>query len=242
MAFNINTPVQERFTLPGGVRGEIGALGKSVRDALSFLGPIALADFVNPLAGVATANASIMLATASSMAPRQLYPGAAGAAAAAGSLRRVALDSLATGGARRLNFLTGGTAAQQYHTATIWGKDAYGKKIREVVTLALTAASVLSKNYWSAVRRIDLTGGTGAAATLAISMSNDAALPAPARVRGASAILVLADWLDGASAPGTIAVVAAVANVSPVYYSYTPSSAFDGARDFGVFYEFDPTA
>ena len=85
MAFNINTPVQERFTLPGGVRGEIGALGKSVRDALNFLGPIALADFVNPLAGVATANASIMLATASSTAPRQLYPGPAGAAAACGT-------------------------------------------------------------------------------------------------------------------------------------------------------------
>lgn len=240
--FDIKTPIQERFTRPGGTRGEVGALGKGVKSALSLLAPIALADMPNPIAGIASDNDQLMASTASSLTPRTLTLGASGAASAAGVLTRDNVENLAIA-ARQINFLTGGTAAQQYDTAIITGKNAYGARCREVVTLAKTATSVLSKNYFSLITKIELTAGTGSAATLAISVGNTAGLPAPAKKRG-SAFLVFAEWVDGAVAgvAGVVAEVAAVPNVAPVYYSYTPNTAFNGVHDYALFYEFDPDA
>lgn len=223
-------PRQGRFTQgKGGVAGEIDDLREDVKRNLAPLSAFTVREFINPILGAA---GSLKAATAT--AAETVVLGTA-------DLIEAALTNMADN-PRQLVFTTAGaTPAHAPATATVRGKDPRGEPLTEVVSLVQEAGAVTTKYFFSELdeeEAVSYVAADGTGATIAVGLGAKLGLSYAPKVREGGAVLLAGELEDGA-AP-TAGVVAAGANDLP-YGSYTPNSALNGAHDFIVSYEFDPT-
>jgi hypothetical protein len=217
-----------------GMAGELGDLRRDIQRTLAPLAAIAVEEFTNALAAAAN---NVMAATASVATARTLLPAAT---PAAGSLTQATVTNLANA-PRQLVFTTAGTTpANQPASATIYGKDERGKAQVETVALAQTAAAATSTKFFSDVEKIELPAGEGAAATLAIGLGAKIGLSQKIRARAGLAAVIREIAGGAVVTTGTIGLASVATNGT--YGSYTPFAALDGAVDFALYYEYDPTA
>lgn len=198
----------------GGLAGEIADLREDVRNTLAPLACLVVDEFTNAAASTAS---NVMAATASQVAARTLLPGAA----AQGVLTNTILASLASA-PRQLTFTTAGaTPAHQPAFATIHGKDERGRPQVEKVDLRQTAGAFTSTLFFSDVDKIELAGGEGTGATLAIGLGTKIGLSRKLVKRaGRAAVLqevsggsVVTNGTFATAADGTAASVTGTANL-----------------------------
>lgn len=212
----------------GGLPGEVGDLRRDIGEAMAPLFAATPREFINPILGTATA---LLIATATVAAEVEVLPAA---------LTTATLTNMADN-PRQLLFTTAGTTpADAPATATVKGKDPRGKFVTEVVTLAQTAAAVLTKNFFSEVESITYAAADGTGATVAIGIGAKLGLSYVPKTRS-GAVPVVLELEDGAAAATAGVLVAPTTDNLP-YGAYTPNSALNGALDFFVVYEFDPAA
>ncbi len=219
----INKPVQERFTRPGGVRGEIGDLRKDL-SAFSVVAAVTVDEFIDPLASGA---ATLLAAAATVAAIVALGPGDLTAPTIADMLLSP----------RQLVFTTAGaTPADAPADVVIVGTDAQGEDISETLVLAQTAADVSTVNYYATIESITYPAADGTAATVAIGTSANLGLRQVLKTRAGGGALLTEIAAGVVVATGAVIVAATAAP----YGAYTPSTVPDGAVDYAVYYEFDP--
>lgn len=139
---------------------------------------------------------------------------------------------------RQVRFTTAGsTASDAPATATIVGQTLAGP-VTEVVTLAQTATTADSANFWTRIDSITYAAGDGTGGTVAIGITAALGLPVKAKGRGASGavFVVVGELVDGAVP--TAGVLTGPATSKP-FGSYAPNSAPNAARDYQFFYEAD---
>lgn len=137
---------------------------------------------------------------------------------------------------RNLTFTTaGGTAADAPATATIVGTLG-GVAVTEVLSLAQTAATVVSIKCYDTITSIVYPAADGTGATVAIGIGDKFAFPTAPKVRGA-AMGILKELEDNAAATAGTLVLPATSDPNG---NYTANSAPNGALDFTVYYEREP--
>lgn len=194
-----------------------GLLGVLASPAMN----VTVEEFTNPLAAATT---NLMAATASVAASVTLLPGAP----AVGVLTQATITNLGAA-ARQIQFTTAGvTPSQQAATATVTGLDVRGRPVVEVVSLANTAATVVSATFFSSISQIVLSAAGGVSATLALGLALPIGLvQVPKSRAGRIAIIqeisagsvvtngvVTAPATTAASVTGTVAVTDTVAVVT----------------------------
>ncbi len=144
---------------------------------------------------------------------------------------------------RNITVTTGGTTpADAPANVTINGKvrDSQGRLIDQTETIAVsqTAATVAGTLAFSQVTSIEEEQADGTAATLAYGFGDLIGLGKPL-VSRAGLEAVLHEIVAGAEVSTGVFVDAATAAPNG---TYTPATAPDGANDYAVYYEYDPTA
>jgi hypothetical protein len=179
---------------------------------------ITVEEFTNPAAGGA---AVLKAATATTVAPATVLA----AALLAPGLAILAAQP------RNLTFTTaGGTAADAPATAVITGTR-NGVAQTETVNLAQTAATATGVKLWSTITSIAYAAADGTGATVSIGIGDALPLTKTPKSRAGlvSAVREIA-----------IGVVVTTGTLSATNKSYTPASSPDGAKDYAVYYEYDP--
>lgn len=220
-----NSPLQERFIRGGGVRAEVGDLRGDL-SALSALAAVTVDEYIDAEAGAADAllAAAATVAAEVVLGPEDLDTG-------------VQTDMALT--ARQLLFTTAGaTPADAPADVAIVGTDAQGKVISETLVLAQTATTAASVNYYASITSITYPAADGTAATVAIGTTANLGLRQPLKSRAGASVL-LGEVEDGAAVTTGALILAATALP---YGAYTPATVPDGAVDYAIYYEFDPTA
>jgi hypothetical protein len=200
----------------GGLAGEVADIRK---DLDAELGPLA-AITVDELTNLEAAGAAdLEAATAVTVAPRTVT-----------SFLAPGLAKLATN-PRNLSFTTaGGTPADAPATATITGTYR-GKAQSEVVNVPQTATIAMGTKPFSTVTSVVYSAAQGTDATVSIGVGTGAGTAKIPRSRGGGVNLIR-----------EVAVGSLVTNgVLTVEGLYTPNTAFDGTRDYAVYYEYNPT-
>lgn len=135
---------------------------------------------------------------------------------------------------RKLVFTTAGvTPANAPATVTIEGLDNFGKVAKEVLALGQTATTATSANAYSKVNRLTFAASDGDAATIAIGWSVALYVTRKPKER-AGLVLVYKEILSGAE-------IAPVTGTLDVAGLFTPAAAPNGARNFAIVYEYNPT-
>jgi hypothetical protein len=209
----------------GGIAAEVADLRQDIADEFAANAALAVEEWTNP----ATADVDGIKVAIATVAAATVYSGAA-------------LDGVVGGGAisppRNITVTTaGGTAADAPATATIAGKDIYGKDLSEVITVAQTATIAVGAKAFAKVTSITLPAADGTDATLAFGFGALIGLAKPLKSR-AGALAVLSEITGGAllSLPtGTFATQA----VGAPNGTYSPAAAPDGSRDYALYYEYD---
>jgi hypothetical protein len=211
----------QKAAVPHTMTREVEDLRNDVKATFAPMAAIGVDEFTNPLAAAA---AGLLAATASSVAiqtileAQLLAPGKAELAARA----------------RNVTFTTAGvTPADAPANAVITGKDAEGKDQTETVAISQIAATAAGVKAWSKITKIVYEAGQGAAATVSIGYGVVLGLTKKPKSR-AGAALPVREIVDGA--------LVATGAMSAANKTYTPATAPDGAHDYAVFYEYDPTA
>lgn len=145
---------------------------------------------------------------------------------------------------RQIVFTTAGsTPADAPATATVTGKDAKGRTISEVVTLAQTATTATSKNCFKEVTSVAYPAADGTDATVAIGTGAAIGLSHKLVARAGAAninkVNEAGTYFAADAVPGTPAL--ATAGAAPPYGAYAPDTAADGSNDYSIEYEYDPT-
>lgn len=139
---------------------------------------------------------------------------------------------------RQLVFTTAGTtAADAPATATVVGKDIQGNRITETVTLAQTATTATSENFFAEVLSISYPAADGTGATIAVSPGAAIGLRRKVKSR-AGAVCLLKEIAAGSVV--TNGTITAATTAKP-FGSYTPNTAADGVNDYCIVYEYDAT-
>lgn len=203
---------------PGGVSGEVGDLRRDLKAEFAPLVALTVDEFTNPAAAGA---ADLEAATATTVAPRTVTSFLAGGVAKLAAFPR------------NITFTTaGGTAADAPATATITGTDPRGKAQTETVNLAQTATIATGTKPFKTVTSIAYSAADGTGATVSIGVGAGLGLGMPPKARSSAVPLAVREMVDGAL------VTNGVLNANGLY---TPNTAPDGAHDYAVYYEYDPS-
>jgi hypothetical protein len=204
--------------VPHLVDGELKDLRDDVKAEFAPLAAITVDEFTNPAAAGA---ADLEAATATTVAPRTVTSFLAG-----GLAKLVAFP-------RNITFTTaGGTAADAPATATITGTDPRGRAQTETVTIAQTATIATGVKPFKTVTSIAYAAADGTGATVSIGIGAGLGLGMPPKARAGAVPLAIREMVDG----GLVTTGALNANGL-----YTPATAPDGAHDYAVYYEYDPS-
>lgn len=204
----------------GGVSGEIADLRRDLKASLNKLAPMTVDEFTNPVA--ASTNA-IKTAVATVATPVS-YTGAALNGTLGSGTMPIPRNVTAT--------VAGGTPAHAPATATFTGLY-NGKTQTDTINLNQAGGTVAGTKPFDKVTQISMPAGDGVDATVAFGFGTGLGVELKPKARAGGAILVVADAMDG-----SILTTGAL-NVNGLY---TPATAPDGAHDYAVWYEFDPTA
>lgn len=141
---------------------------------------------------------------------------------------------------RQVQITTAGvTPADAPATAKIVGWTKAGQ-VEETVTVAQTATTANSVNYFIDITRIELPAADGVAATLAFGITGNLGLPVKVKGRGAAgAVLPILQELVNGAAPTAGALIAPATALPNGAYTPHATAAADGARDHLVLYEAD---
>ena len=140
---------------------------------------------------------------------------------------------------RALVFTTAGTTpADAPATATVTGLGINGQAITETVTLAQTATTATSKNYFAKITRITYPAADGTGATIAITPSAGVGLAKKIDTIAGNTSLIREIAAGSVVTNGTIA---APSTTDLPNGSYTPNAAFNDANDYAIFYVYDAT-
>lgn len=219
---------------PDGVAGEVAKLRADILAELNPLAAIGIEEWTNP---PAAANNLIKTGIATSTTA-QRYSGAA-------------LDGAVGGAAfvapRRVCVLQAAGAHYTAANVTIKGFDAQGKALTDTLLLLATGTGniVATTKFFARVVEIlvpaqaDLLGTLTFGIGLATGGADDGdiGLARAPKVRTGS-LLILQELVDGSVV--TTGTLTAASTDGP-YGSYTPAAAPNGAHDYCIKYEYDPT-
>jgi len=162
--------------------------------------------------------------------------------AAATTYSGAALDGAVGAGAisppRNITVTTAGaTPADAPATATINGTDINGAVLSEVITVAQTATIALGLKAFASVTSIVLPAADGVAATLAFGFGDEIGLSKPIVTR--AGLTSLTREIEA----GVLVTTGVVtdATVGAPNGTYLPATVADGANDYAVYYEYDPS-
>ena len=207
----------------GGVAAEVLDLREDLTEEFSPLLALTVEELTNPAA--ASANA-LLAATAT---------GAAGVVVVLQEkdLLLAGRDALKLS-PRQLVFTTAGaTPANAPASVLIEGLNNFGKPVKETLALAQTATTATSVNAYSKITRLTFAASDGAVATIAIGWSVVLYVTRKPKTRE-GLVLVYKEVMDGAE----IDPVTGTLDAAGVY---TPAAAPNGARNYAVVFEYDPT-
>lgn len=212
----------------GGIAGEVADLRQDVANELGKLASLTVDEFVNAPAASATAFKT----SHNTSAGTKVFTVGAGLDGASAGVNLLY--------PRPPTVTVGGTSADAANVPiTFEGVDMYGKPMTEVVLAngagGTTVGSKCFKKYTKITEGPGVAGVTGA--TLTFGFGAPLGLSLPIRtVQGLTG--ALREIAGGAAVTNGVFVAAATASPNG---SYSPNSAPDGARDYAVYYDFDPT-
>lgn len=209
-----------------GVSGEVADLRDDIKRTMAPMAALTVEEFTNPPA--ASTNA-IKLAIASSLSAVSYSGAALDGAVGAGVLNppRNITVTVATG-----------TPADAPATALITGVDVAGRTITETINVPQTATTAVGAKAFAKVTSIAMPVGQGTTTTIAFGFG---------ALIGLSKKIMTRAGLTGANREVEAGVVVttgtfAAASVGAPNGTYSPANAADGARDYAIYYEYDPSA
>lgn len=207
--------------------GEIAELRKDVGEELAPLAAVTVEEWTNPAAADTDA---ILLAKASTVAV-QAY--------AVADLDGV-VGAAAMSPPRNVTVTTAGTTpADAPATLTVTGRDINGDVITEDIAIPQTAATAVGTKAFAKVTSLSTTVGQGTGATMAVGFGALIGLAKKAKARAGLGVVALREVAVGALVTtGTFAD----ATTGAPHGTYSPAAAPDGAKDYALYYEYDPTA
>lgn len=141
---------------------------------------------------------------------------------------------------RSIVFTTaGGTAADAPANAVITGWDINNKPIVETVTLAQTATTATSNNFFAKIDSIKYPAADGTGATIAITFAAPIGLKKKPKARAGLAASLLREIAAGSVVTNGTITAPTTSNLP--YGSYTPNSAANDANDYCIYFEQDAT-
>ena len=139
---------------------------------------------------------------------------------------------------RRLVFTTAGsTASDAPANVVINGLDTNGNVQSETLSLAQTATTATSVNYYKSIDNLAFAAADGAGSTIAITFGTDIGLARKAVARSGATPLLIKEFMDG-SAPTAGALIAASTAVPNG--AYTPNTLGNDVHDYCIYYEYSP--
>ncbi len=201
-------------------KNELADLRADVARTLLPMAAVTVEEYTNPAAAAA---AGLLAATASSVAVQTVL--------AAGLLAPGVAALLAYG--RNVTFTTAGaTPADAPADAVVTGTGMDDEEVTETITVAQTATISSGSKIFKTIESIVYAAGQGAAATVSIGFGPVlGTLKTPKARAGLAAPLL--EIAAGARVETGL--------ISATNKSYTPSAAPDAARDYAIYYEYDPT-
>lgn len=146
-------------------------------------------------------------------------------------------------GPRQVVFTTGGgTPADAPATCVVVGKDGAGRYLEEEVTLAQTATTATSTNFFAEVDELRFAAADGTDSTMLVGFEGDLGLRQPLVSRAGSLhVLEEIDPVGGQLLGAAVTATFTDAATSPPFGSVDPTTAVDGSNDYAYVYEYDPT-
>lgn len=215
-----------------GVAGEVDDLRSDVRQVLAGLAAFTVDEFTNPPAADTDA---IRLAAATVVTARTLSGADLDGVVGEAEMVPPRVLTATTAGA---------TPANAPATAVVTGKVRNSKGVletqTETIALSQIAATVTGTKAFSTVVSIAEAAGDGVAATVAYGFGAAMGLGKPLISRaGAAAVLAEIEAGTVLAADAVTGIFTAAAASSP-HGLYSPANAANGARDYAVYYEYDP--
>jgi hypothetical protein len=209
----------QKAAVPHSMTREVEDLRNDTARVLKPMCAMTVDEFTNALAASA---AGLKAATASTVAVQTVLE----ADLLAGGKTELAANP------RNVTFTTAGaTPADAPATAVVTGFDAEGKAQTETVTLAQTATIANGVKAWSKITSIVYAAGDGAGATIAIGYGVVLGLTKTPKTRAGLTSAV--HEISGGA-------VVTTGTLDATNKTYTPAAAPDGARDYAVYYEYNP--
>lgn len=200
-------------------KGETADLRADVARVLLPMAALTVEEYTNPAAAAA---AGLKAATASSIAVQTVLT--------AGLLAPGIAALLAYG--RNVTFTTAGaTPADAPANAVVTGTGMNDEVVTETITVAQTATISSGSKIFKTITSIVFGAGEGVAATVAIGFGLAMGTLKTPKVRAGMAALVREIAIGALVTTGTL---------DAANKSYTPASAQDGAKDYAIFYEYNP--
>lgn len=237
--FSDQSALKPHLVQPGpGVAGEVADLRGDVGRTVAGLCALTVDEYTN--APVDDANALML-----QFAPPEV---ATTYRASAGDFDGVLADGIidvASAGPRRLRFTTAGvTPGDAPATCTVVGKDGAGRALTETVTLAQTATTADSVNYFAEVDELRFAAADGPDSLMEVGFAGPLGLRQ--KIVSRAGVLHAIEEIDpvAVGSPlvgGAITATFVDAATDPPFGSVAPTTAVDGSRDYAYVYEYDPT-
>jgi len=207
---------------------EVGDLRRDVERALAPIRARGIVEYVDPAAAAADSVITAGAGITSQLTEQELLPADMDGALGADLVY-----------ARQLTVTTGGaTPAESPASMLVEGLDAQDKAISETLTLSQAAGTDTTAKYYKRFTKLTLPAGTGTGATFTMGHAAPLGLPYPPKARAGGVDLL---W-EKESTLGVVATGAITdAATDEPYGAYTPATAADGAEDYAIEYEYDPT-
>ncbi len=140
-------------------------------------------------------------------------------------------------GARPFTVTTSDSAATWAGNFTVWGRDVRGRLLSETKALA-NNTTISTTTHFKSIEKWAVDPQNNAAGTLLAGFGATLGLEAAPKMR--SGRLVIMQELEDGAAPAAAGALS-LPSANPPYGAYTPNSAPNGARDFTLYFEADPT-
>ena len=224
--FSMERPVKPHLLNADGLAGEVRDLRSDVGRVLTPVAAFTVDEFTN----AAAADANAIKTSVASVAAPTVYEGAA--------LNGV-LGSGLMNPARNVTISTAGvTPADAPATALIEGKDLDGRSLSETIVVSQVAGTAVGVKAFARVTKITLPAADGVDALLEFGFGDKIGLSKSIKTRAGLTTLLQEIEAGVVVTTGTIADSV----VGAPHGTYLAAMVPDGAKDYAVYYEYDPTA
>ena len=207
---------------------EVGDLRQDTVRALGALRARCIEEYTDPPAAAVDSVLTIAAGIISSLAEQEILPAV---------MDGVLGNDL--GYARQLTVSTAGaTPAESPATLDVEGIDARGRAVTDTKALGQIAATDTSAKFYAWFTKITLPAGTGAGATFSFGHGNSLGLTNPPKVRAGGVDLL---WEKESTLGVVVTGTLTDAVTDEPYGSYLAATVPNGAEDYAIEYEDDPT-